>query len=98
MSLLIGGVIAAVMGLISLVFWWADFMVILRGAFPISLFLGGALAIYVGIDEMQDKMREERLRQEEKLTKAREEVESAKAEVERYKDELEKLKEKKTDC
>jgi len=92
MSLLIGGVIAAVLGLISLIFWWADFMIILRGAFPISLFLGGALAIYVGIDEIQDKMREERLRQEEKLAKAREEIESAKAEAERYKDELERIK------
>ena len=60
MSLLIGGVVFAVLGLISLIFWWADFMIIIRGAFPISLLLGGALAVYVGIDEIQDKMREER--------------------------------------
>jgi hypothetical protein len=92
MSLLIGGIIVAVLGLISLIFWWADFMIILRGAFPICFLLGGALAVYVGIDEMQDKIREDRHRQEEKLEKAKAEVELAKAEAERYKEELDKLK------
>lgn len=92
MSLLIGGIIGSVVGLVSLIFWWSDFMTIIRGAFPIFLFLGGALAIYVGIDDMQDKIREERLRQNEKLEKAKEEIELAKAEAERLKEELEKLK------
>lgn len=92
MSLLIGGAIFAVLGLISLIFWWSDFMTIIRGAFPISLLLGGALAIYVGIDEVQDKLHEERQRQDEKLEQAKEEIELARAEAERYKEELEKLK------
>ena len=95
MSLLIGGVIASVLGLVSLIFWWADFMTILKGAFPISLFLGGALAVYVGIDEIQDKIREERLRNEEKLEKAHEEIEAIKAQAEKYKEELDKLRETK---
>jgi predicted ribosome quality control (RQC) complex YloA/Tae2 family protein len=93
MSLLIGGVIAAVLGLVSLIFWWVDFMTIIKGAFPISLLLGGALAVYVGIDEIQDKIREERLRNDEKLEKAHEEIEAAKAQAEKYKEELNKLKE-----
>jgi len=89
MSLLIGGVIiAAVLGLVSLIFWWVDFMTIIRGAFPISLLLGGALAVYVGIDEIQDKIREERLRNEEKMEKAQAEIEAVKAQAERYKEEL----------
>jgi len=92
MSLLIGGIIIAVLGLISLIFWWGDFMIILRGAFPISLLLGGALAVYVGIDEIQDKIREERHRQNEKLEKAKEEIELVKAQAGRYKEELDKLK------
>ena len=92
MSLLIGGVIASVLGLVSLIFWWADFMTIIRGAFPISLLLGGALAVYVGIDEIQDKIREERLRNEEKLEKAQAEIEAVKAQAEKYKEELNKLK------
>lgn len=95
MSLLIGGVIFAVLGLISLIFWWSDFMTIIRGAVPISLLLGGALAVYVGIDEIQDKIHEERQRQEEKLEKAKEEIEIVKAQADRYKEELEKLKESK---
>lgn len=98
MSLLAGGVIAAVIGLISLIFWWGDFIDLLQGAVPIFLLLGGALAIYVGFDEIQDKIREERQRQDEELEKAKEEIESAKAEACRYREELDKLKdEKKTD-
>jgi len=95
MSLLLGGIIAAILGLVSLIFWWADFMTIIRGAFPISLFLGGALAIYVGIDEIQDKIRDERLKHDEKMAKAQEEIDAAKAQAEKYKEELEKLKEAK---
>ncbi|OPY87827.1 MAG: hypothetical protein A4E71_00800 [Smithella sp. PtaU1.Bin162] len=95
MSLLIGGIIGAVLGLVSLIFWWSDFMTIIRGAFPICLLLGGALAIYVGVDELQDKIREERQRHNENLEKAKEEIELAKAEAERYKEELKKLKDTK---
>jgi hypothetical protein len=93
MSLLIVGVVTAVLGLVSLIFWWADFMTIVRGAFPLCLLLGGALAVYVGIDEIQDKIREERQRHEEKLDKAHEEIEVARAQAEKYKEELNKLKE-----
>lgn len=95
MSLLIGGIISAILGLVSLIFFWSDFMTIIKGAFPIFLFLGGALAIYVGIDEMQEKNREERHRQEEKLAKAEKEIETIRAEAESYKEELIKLKESK---
>jgi hypothetical protein len=95
MSLLAGGAIGGILGLISLIFWWGDFLIILRGAIPISLLLGGALAVYVGIDEIQDKIREERLRQDEELEKAKEEMESARAEAERYREELNRFKEPK---
>jgi cell shape-determining protein MreC len=95
MSLLIGGVISAIFGLISLIFFWSDFMTIIRGAFPIFLLLGGALAVYVGIDELQEKEREERQRQEEKLEKAQKEIELVKAQALLYKEELNKLKESK---
>jgi hypothetical protein len=96
MSLLMGGVISAIFGLISLIFLWSDFMTIIKGAFPIFLLLGGALAIYVGLDELQQKERDERQRQEEKLEKAQREIESVKAQAELYKEELNKLKESKS--
>ncbi len=95
MSLLMGGVIGTVLGLIGLIYWWEPFLTIIKGAVPISLLLGGALAIYVGYDEIQDKIREERHRQDEELEKAREEIESAKAEAERFREELQKIKEPK---
>jgi hypothetical protein len=95
MSLLIGGVISAIFGLIGLIFFWSDFMTILKGALPLFLLMGGALAVYVGIDELQEKEREERQRQEEKLEQAQREIEAVKAQAELYKEELNKLKESK---
>jgi len=92
MSLLIGGIISAIFGLIGLIFFWSDFMTIFKGSLPVFLLLGGALAVYVGLDEMQEKSKEERQRQEEKLEKAQKEAELARAEAEQYKDELNKLK------
>ena len=95
MSLLMGGVIAVVIGLISLFVWRMEFLDILKGSLPIFLFLGGALAIYVGFDEMQDKIREEKRRRDEELERAKEEIESAKAEAWRYREELEKIRDEK---
>lgn len=95
MSLLIGGILSTILGLVSLIFFWGDFITILKGSLPIFMLLGGALAVYVGIDEMQEKNREERHRQEEKLVNAQKEIETIKAQAESYKEELEKLKESK---
>jgi small neutral amino acid transporter SnatA (MarC family) len=95
MSLLFGGIISAIFGLISLIFFWSDFMTIFRGSLPAFLILGGALAIYVGIDELQEKSREERQRQEEKLEKAQREIDAIRAQADSYKEELDKLKESK---
>jgi predicted Holliday junction resolvase-like endonuclease len=93
MSLLVGGAVSAVLGLIGFFFWWADFMTILKGGVPILLFLGGILAVYIGVDEIQDKLLEERQKQEESLAKAREEIEVVRAKAEQYREELDKLKE-----
>ncbi len=54
------------------------------------------MAVYVGIDEIREKINEDKMTQEEKLEKAREEAEKAKAEAERYKEELNRLKEQKS--
>lgn len=93
MSLLIGGAASVIIGLIGLILWWVDFLVILKGGIPIILILGGILAVYIGLDEIQDKLREERQKQEESLAKAKEEIEMVKAQAEQYREELEKLKE-----
>jgi hypothetical protein len=93
MSLLISGIVSVILGVIGFSLWWSDFMIILKGGIPIMLILGGVLAVYVGLDAMEDRMREERHKQEEKLEKTREEIERVKAQAEQYRDELEKLKE-----
>ena len=93
MQLLIGGIVAVILGVIGFSLWWSAFITILQGGVPIILILGGILAVYIGMDAMQDKMREERQKQEEKLEKAREEIEKVKAQSEQYREEIEKLKE-----
>jgi hypothetical protein len=96
MTLLIGGAIAAVLGLLGLVFWGTEFLIILKGGLPIALLLTGILAVYVGFEDVQDKLSEERQKQDEKLERAREEIEQVKAKAERYKEEIDRLK-KETD-
>jgi small neutral amino acid transporter SnatA (MarC family) len=93
MQLLIGGIVSVVLGVIGFSLWWSAFITILQGGIPILLILGGILAVYVGMDAMQDKIREERQKQEEKLEKAREEIEKVRAQSEQYREEIDKLKE-----
>ena len=93
MTLLMGGAIAAILGLVGLIVWIKDFLILLKGPLPLLLLLGGVLAAYIGFDEIQSKLREEREKQEEELTKAREEIEMIKAKAEQYREELERLKE-----
>lgn len=54
MKTLIGGAIAAVIGLLGLAIWFDAFLQLLAGAIPIMLLLGGCLALYLGFDELKD--------------------------------------------
>ncbi|MBN2254204.1 MAG: hypothetical protein JW736_00705 [Deltaproteobacteria bacterium] len=98
MQVLIGGVVAAVLGLVGLIAWWKEFLLILMGGIPVALLLGGALAIYVGYDELKDQMREKKEKEKEskekgdELKKTKEELEKAKEEVEKLKSEKSKAK------
>jgi ABC-type transport system involved in cytochrome c biogenesis permease subunit len=93
MTLLMGGTVSAVLGLIGMVVWRGDFLVLIKGGLPLLLLLGGMLAVYLGVDDIQTKLREEREKQEEDLAKAMEEIEMIKARAEQYREELERLKE-----
>jgi arginine exporter protein ArgO len=95
MLLLIGGIVSGILGVIGFSLWWDAFVLILKGGVPIILILGGILAIYVGLDAMRDKIREERQNQDEKLEKAQEEIERVKAQSQQYLEEIEKLREQK---
>lgn len=58
MAALVGGIVATILGVVLLVVWWSYFVQLLAGAVPLVLVLGGALAIYIGIDEIKDKMQQ----------------------------------------
>jgi len=53
MKILLGGIVAVIIGVVGLVAWWWDFLEVLKGIIPIILVLGGALAIYLGIEDVK---------------------------------------------
>lgn len=53
MKILLGGIVALVIGVIGLVVWWFEFLRVLKGVVPVILVLGGALAIYLGIEDIK---------------------------------------------
>ena len=90
MKTLIGGAIAAVLGLIGIVVWFPQFLTVVGGTIPVMLLLGGALAIYLGVDELKDTWNKEEAEQTESETG--EEVEKYKKEINELKEEIETLK------
>ena len=53
MKILLGGIVALVVGVIGLIGWWSDFLRILKGMIPIILVLGGILAVYLGVEDIK---------------------------------------------
>jgi hypothetical protein len=90
MKTLIGGAIAAALGLIGLVIWWGQFLMVLAGIIPAMLLLGGALAIYLGFDELRDTWKSEETA--ETSSEKGEESEHYKKEIDDLKEEIETLK------
>lgn len=59
MKTLIGGAIAAVLGVIGITVWFGAFLQLLAGAIPVMLLMGGALALYLGFDELKDSWKKD---------------------------------------
>jgi len=95
MPLLIGGAVALILGIIGLIEWRSELFILIKGSVPVLLLLGGVLALYVGYDDFQEKLKEEKQKQEDKLEQAREEIEEIRAKAELYREELDRLKESK---
>ena len=93
MKTLIGGAIAAALGLIGIVIWWSQFLMVLAGTIPVMLLLGGVLAIYLGFDELKDSWKKEEPEKESEAPGSGEEdVEKYKKEIDELKGEIEDLK------
>ena len=90
MKTLIGGAVAAVLGLIGLSVWWKPFLQLLAGAIPAMLLLGGGLALYLGFDELKDTWKKEDTSFD--TPAASEDTEKYKQEIEDLKKEIETLK------
>ncbi len=92
MKTLIGGAIAAALGLVGLVIWRGQFLMALTGIIPAMLLLGGALAIYLGFDELKDTWKDDETVESPPESSEGEEVEKYKKETDDLKEEIETLK------
>jgi len=90
MKTLIGGIIAAILGVIGIVVWFPQFLTVLSGTIPVMLLLGGALAIYLGVDELKDTWKEAETPAND--SEPGEDVENYKKEIDELKEEIETLK------
>ena len=55
MAALGGGLVALILGIIGIIFWFGYFIKALQAGLPAMLILGGALAVYLGFEELKDK-------------------------------------------
>lgn len=88
MKTLIGGAIAAVLGVIGMAVWFHAFLQLLAGVIPAMLLLGGGLALYLGFDELKDTWKKDETPVEEEV----DEADKYKKEIDDLKKEIETLK------
>lgn len=86
MTALFGGLVALILGIIGIIFWWSYFLKALMAGIPVMLILGGALATYLGLEEMKDKKASQTFDSDK---------DDLKREVETLKEEIKGLKEEK---
>ena len=86
MAALAGGLAALVLGIIGIIFWFGYFVKALQAGVPAMLILGGALAVYLGFEELKDK-RNTPDTFDDSTTTLKNEVETLKDEIRRLKEE-----------
>lgn len=97
MKVFLGGIGAAFLGIIGMFVFMGPFLHLLAGAIPLMLLAGGAMAAYLGYDEVKDKLPFTRKVETAEApasaeSQLREEADKYKKEVERLKAELDKSK------
>ena len=83
MTALVGGLVALVLGIIGISKWYVLFLKALLAGVPAMLILGGALAIYLGVEEIKDKRASEDF--DSGTSDLKEEVETVKEEIKELK-------------
>lgn len=86
MAALAGGLVALILGIIGIVGWWSQFISLLMGSVPLMLVLGGALAAYLGFEEIKDK------RAAKQFDTEKEDKSNLEKEVEQLREEIKRLK------
>jgi len=92
MTALTGGIIALVVGIIGIIVFWKYFLMLLGGGIPLILILGGALATYLGIEELKDRMERKKEDEESFTSYPQDQSEKFRSESEKYQQEVEALK------
>ena len=80
MAALAGGIAALILGIIGIALWWADFLVLLKGGVPLMFIMGGALAAYLGFEEIKDKKSSDSFETDD-ADKLKDEVETLRGEL-----------------
>ena len=91
MKTLIGGAVAAVLGVIGLAVWFPAFLQLIAGSIPILLLLGGGLALYLGFDELKDTWKKDK-EDSGSAKDDKDDVDKYKQEISELKKEIESLK------
>lgn len=59
-------IVAVLMVLPGILGWWNDVLAFLRGALPVFAVLFGALAVFIGIADIRDKIEEKKEEEKER--------------------------------
>ena len=60
MWIILGGIVAIILGVLGLIKWWLLFLKVLAALIPFILLIGGVLAVIVGISSIKEKTEEKR--------------------------------------
>lgn len=71
MVALIIGVVVVILGLLGIITWFPDFVMILRGSVPAMFICGGLLAIIAGITSIKDSIEAKKIEEESKKEEAK---------------------------
>jgi len=59
LSIAVGGLVVFV-GLVLLINWWYEFLFLLKGTIPVLLILGGVIALFAGLAELKDTLKDKK--------------------------------------